>query len=89
MCTEEELVETKGQLLEELQDIVENLDRARDLKLIGGLPVLLKLVTCKHSELRWRAAEVLSVCVQNNLEVRFHSNITYALFHTHVCIFGT
>lgn len=41
-------METKEQLLEELMDIVENLDRARDLKLIGGLPVLVTLLSSKY-----------------------------------------
>jgi hypothetical protein len=45
---EEELVETKEQLLEELLEIVENLDHARDLKLIGGLPVLVSLLSSPH-----------------------------------------
>jgi len=69
-ATEEEMVQTKAELLEELQDIVENVDRARDLKAIGGLPVLLSLITCKHQPLRWRAAEVLAVVVQNNIQVQ-------------------
>eukprot|EP00238_Polyblepharides_amylifera_P000322 CAMPEP_0196572612 /NCGR_PEP_ID=MMETSP1081-20130531/2622_1 /TAXON_ID=36882 /ORGANISM="Pyramimonas amylifera, Strain CCMP720" /LENGTH=293 /DNA_ID=CAMNT_0041889977 /DNA_START=308 /DNA_END=1189 /DNA_ORIENTATION=- len=67
---EKEMVETKEQLLEELQDIVENLDRARDLKCIGGLPILLGLMDSSHPSLRWRAAEVLSACVQNHPQVQ-------------------
>mmetsp|Transcript_42489 Transcript_42489/g.51565 ORF Transcript_42489/g.51565 Transcript_42489/m.51565 type:complete len:306 (-) Transcript_42489:435-1352(-) len=68
--TEEEMVEVKEGILEELQDIVESIDRARDLKQIGGFPVLMELLASKHEGLRWRSAEVLATCVQNNPPVQ-------------------
>jgi hsp70-interacting protein len=65
-------VATGEKHLEELMDIVESIDFARDIKSIGGLPVLKALVECKHPPLRWRAAEVLATCCQNNLPVQVH-----------------
>eukprot|EP00892_Ulva_mutabilis_P002100 jgi/Ulvmu1/11891/UM081_0049.1 len=58
------------QLLEELHDIVESIDFARDLKSIGGLPVLKQLLRCGAPDLRWRSADVLAACAQNNLPVQ-------------------
>lgn len=57
-------------LLEELHDIVESIDFARDLRTIGGLPVLKKLLSCSSSELRWRAADVVAACAQNHISVQ-------------------
>ena len=57
-------------LLEELHDIVESIDFARDLKSIGGLPVLKQLLVHGAPELRWRTADVLAACAQNNLPVQ-------------------
>ena len=54
-------------LLEELHDIVESIDFARDLRSIGGLPVLKLLLGCGSSDLRWRAADVVAACAQNNI----------------------
>lgn len=60
----------KEALLEELMDIVESLDYARDLHKVGGLPTLLELLASPHASLRWRAAEVVATCVQNNPPVQ-------------------
>lgn len=60
-------------LLEELHEIVESIDFARDLKSIGGLPVLKQLLHCGAPELRWRAADVLAACAQNHLPVQARS----------------
>lgn len=57
-------------LLEELHDIVGSIDYARDLRSIGGLPVLKKLLGCSSSQLRWRAADVVAACAQNNDSVQ-------------------
>ena len=57
-------------LLEELHEIVESIDFARDLRSIGGLPVLKKLLGCSSSELRWRAADVVAACAQNHVSVQ-------------------
>ena len=54
-------------LLEELHDIVESIDFARDLRTIGGLPVLKQLLGCGSSDLRWRAADVVAACAQNHI----------------------
>ncbi|KAK3250307.1 hypothetical protein CYMTET_28944 [Cymbomonas tetramitiformis] len=68
--SEAELVETKEELLEELQDIVDSIDRARDLTSIGGFPVLMELLSSRHEGLRWRSAEVIATSVQNNPPVQ-------------------
>ena len=45
-------------LLDELMEIVESVDHARDLSKVGGLDTLLSLMGCPYPSLRWRAAEV-------------------------------
>ena len=57
-------------LLEELNDIVESIDFARDLRSIGGLPTLKALMQAEHGSLRWRAADVIATCCQNNMPVQ-------------------
>ena len=53
--------------LDKLMDIIDNIDFARDLGVIGGMePLLLLLKHPKHSSLRWRAANVLGTVVQNS-----------------------
>ncbi|DBA89950.1 TPA: hypothetical protein ACH3X2_004438 [Trebouxia sp. C0005] len=63
-------VHKKQDMLEELLDIVDNIDYARDLHTIGGLPTLLSLLQGSHASIRWRAAEVVATCVQNNPPVQ-------------------
>ena len=41
-----------------------------DLHTIGGLPTLLNLLQDPHASVRWRAAEVVATCVQNNPPVQ-------------------
>jgi hypothetical protein len=41
-----------------------------DLTSIGGLPTLLDVLQSRHASLRWRAAEVVAACVQNNPPVQ-------------------
>lgn len=41
-----------------------------DLHTIGGLPTLLKLLQDPEASVRWRAAEVVATCVQNNPPVQ-------------------
>lgn len=60
----------KEQLLDELMEIVENIDQARDLHTVGGLSALLGLLDAQHATLRWRAAEVIATCAQNNPHVQ-------------------
>jgi hsp70-interacting protein len=60
----------KERLLEELVDLVENIDLARDLSAIGGLPTLVSLLGGPHASLRWRAAEVAAACAQNHPDVQ-------------------
>ena len=73
-------IQNAERLLEELSDIVEEIDFARDLRSIGGLPVLKSLVQCDHPTLRWRAADVIATCCQNNLpvQVRARENMLLA-----------
>jgi len=51
---------------EGLADIVDNLDNANDFQKIGGFHVMIKCLSSGNSSLRWRAADTLAVCVQNN-----------------------
>ncbi|DBA89946.1 TPA: hypothetical protein ACH3X2_004434 [Trebouxia sp. C0005] len=41
-----------------------------NLHTIGGLPALLSLLQGSHASIRWRAAEVVATCVQNNPPVQ-------------------
>lgn len=66
----EEDVQHAEALLEELNEIVESIDFARDLRSIGGLPVLMSLMQSPHTSLRWRAANVIATCCQNHLPVQ-------------------
>lgn len=63
-------LEEKERLLEELVEIVESIDQAKDLATVGGLPTLLALLRGPELSLAWRAAEVMATCVQNNPEVQ-------------------
>eukprot|EP00798_Chlamydomonas_sp_ICE-L_P004829 gene4829-34575_t len=63
-------LEQQELLLEELMEIVEHIDCARDLHKIGGLPTLMELLRSRHPSLRWRAAEVAATCMQNNEPVQ-------------------
>jgi hsp70-interacting protein len=63
-------VARKAELLDELHDIVENIDHARDLVKVGGLPTLLRLLRSPHASLRWRAADVLAASAANNPPVQ-------------------
>lgn len=65
-----DVVQHKQDVLEELVEIVDNIDFAKDLTTIGGLPTLLSLLQDPHASLRWRAAEVVATCVQNNPPVQ-------------------
>lgn len=56
----------KEDAFEELSMIVEDLDNANDFHKIGGYQVMIKCLSSEHSSLRWRAADILAVCVQNN-----------------------
>lgn len=63
---EEQFIDAKAELLEEMQDLVESIDNARDLKGVGGFGALMELMSCEHAKLRCRAAEVIATSVQNN-----------------------
>lgn len=64
-------LQEKEQLLDELLDLVESIDQAKDLSTIGGLQTLLTLLQGGTSpSLQWRAAEIIATCVQNNPSVQ-------------------
>mmetsp|Transcript_19462 Transcript_19462/g.46454 ORF Transcript_19462/g.46454 Transcript_19462/m.46454 type:complete len:312 (+) Transcript_19462:134-1069(+) len=65
-----EAISEKEELLEELTEICESIDFARDLGKVGGLPCVIAFLSSNHSSLRWRAAELLAVCAQNNPPVQ-------------------
>lgn len=66
----QDTVEQRAALLDELMEIVEHIDHARDLQTIGGLPTLLALVQDPEPLLRAKAAEVVATCAQNNPPVQ-------------------
>jgi hsp70-interacting protein len=56
----------KEEALEVIADKVESIDNAQDFITIGGLPIIFNFLQTKETVLQWRAADVLSVVVQNN-----------------------
>lgn len=62
--------EQRAALLDELIEIVEHIDHARDLQTIGGLPTLLKLLEDPCAVVRAKSAEVVATCAQNNPPVQ-------------------
>lgn len=83
----------KEQLLEELMEIVESIDQAKDLSTIGGMNTLLSLLESPFPTLQWRAAEVTAICVQNNPPVQqafMNKGIMLALWplldHTNITV---
>ncbi|XP_052172530.1 uncharacterized protein LOC127788384 [Diospyros lotus] len=73
MQTPEQVLEEQGvtaadleDMLDELQEHVESIDMANDLHSIGGLVPLLGYLKNSHSNIRAKAAEVVTTIVQNN-----------------------
>ncbi|XWS43741.1 hypothetical protein CRYUN_Cryun16bG0129800 [Craigia yunnanensis] len=73
MQTPEQVLEAQGvsasdieDMLDELQEHVESIDMANDLHSIGGLVPLLGYLKNSHTNIRAKAAEVVSTIVQNN-----------------------
>lgn len=63
-------IQEKEAMLDELQDLVESIDQAKDLSTIGGLSTLLNVMDSQIPSLQWRAAEIIATCAQNNPEVQ-------------------
>eukprot|EP00118_Oscarella_pearsei_P011468 m.77417 g.77417 ORF g.77417 m.77417 type:complete len:271 (+) comp36031_c0_seq2:280-1092(+) len=60
---------SKENALEVLAEKAEDIDSAKDLVKIGGIPVVFKILSKSEKatpSLQWRAAEVVSLTVQNN-----------------------
>ena len=68
----EEDVAGKARLLDELLDLVESIDQAKDLSTVGGLGTLLRVIEGNEGRpgLQSRAVEVIAACAQNNPEVQ-------------------
>lgn len=67
---EDASLQEQERLLDELLELVESIDQAKDLSTIGGLSTLCSLLQSPHPSLQWRAAEVAATCVQNNPAVQ-------------------
>eukprot|EP00850_Spirogloea_muscicola_P012404 SM000080S22919 [mRNA] locus=s80:101257:107523:+ [translate_table: standard] len=65
-------VEDQEGMLDELQEHVESIDMANDLKAIGGLTPLLSYLRSPHPSLQARAAEIVQTIVQNNPKSQGH-----------------
>ena len=59
------VVKLQERALDQLMDVIDNIDYARDLGAIGGLEPLLKLLSSPHETLRQKSANVLGTIVQN------------------------
>ena len=64
------LIEDKEKMLDELLDLVESIDQAKDLSTIGGLSTLLGVIQGGCPSLQWRGAEIIGTCAQNNPQVQ-------------------
>jgi hypothetical protein len=62
----EESIPKKLEALETLSDIIEDLDNARDLHLVGAFQPVVSALGSTHSGVRAGAANIILVCVQNN-----------------------
>ncbi|XP_069134050.1 hsp70-binding protein 1-like [Argopecten irradians] len=62
----ENLVDEKIAVLEELLEWCENIDLAIDFHKIGGYEVLAKQFDNSEAEIRWNSLELLGILVQNN-----------------------
>ncbi|KAM9299143.1 hsp70-binding protein 1 [Gastrophryne carolinensis] len=63
---DEDGVERKARALEFLADLCENLDNASNFCKMGGMELLLnRYLSCPEAELRWRAADLIGICCQN------------------------
>lgn len=70
---EEEEDDEKGNALDLISDLCENMDNASDFcKLDGMLLIAEHYLDCSESELRWRAAHLVGTCSQNNPFVQEH-----------------
>jgi len=65
-------VEEREDALVNLQDLVDDLDNARDLKSIGGFPQVVGLLSSESSPLQAAAAHVLGSAVKNQRELQLH-----------------
>jgi len=63
-------LQEQERLLDELLDLVESIDQAKDLSTIGGFSTLLSLLHSPYPSVQSRAAEVAATCVQNNPAVQ-------------------
>ncbi|KRX08123.1 Armadillo-type fold [Pseudocohnilembus persalinus] len=67
-------------LLEELQELCEGIENARDLHLIGGLKILIDLIfNTKYIENKLIALQIFCSCNQNNTSIQYAS-IQYGAF---------
>lgn len=63
--SDEAIVELQERALDQLMDVVEDINYARDLGTIGGLEPLLALLSSTRPSLRQKSANVLGTLVQN------------------------
>ena len=71
--------ESREEALLELQDLVEDIDNARDLKTIGGFTEVVALLAVEIPTVQAAAAWVLGSAVKNDLELQLHVLSTSAL----------
>lgn len=71
-------------LLEELQYLCEDIDRASVLHALKGLAPTLHLLSSPHAGIRQRAAYLLGTCAQNNPKVQQQVWLSYLL----LCLFS-
>ena len=65
-------ISTREEALLELQDLVEDLDQARDFKTIGGFPEVIALLASEIAPIQAAAAWVLGSAVKNHRELQLH-----------------
>ena len=65
-------ISIREEALLELQDLVEDLDQARDFKTIGGFPEVIALLASEIAPIQAAAAWVLGSAVKNHRELQLH-----------------
>jgi len=78
------VVTKKKEILEEMDDLVDRIDMAKNLDKIGGFTSIIKHLESQHPSLQWRAAQVFATVVQNNpycQEAALKHNAISAIIH--------
>jgi len=70
---EEATVQEREVALDNINNLIDNLDSARDLQIIGGFQVVTQYLKSEHTSLKARAAEITGTVVQNDFNAQSYA----------------